>query len=117
MCRQLQEPVASHCLPNDPKVLRIKVAAGCVQDLARIGKAREGVEASIQFKVSVRRVEIGMVENIERVGLEFQSIALPKLEILEERKIKSSLEGGAKRCDLFRRSRFRRCRKLSFLRW
>lgn len=65
------------------------------QYLGWIQKAGERIEVCIQRKVAVWGVETRMIENVERVGLELQGIALLKCEILESREIEPSLEGGA----------------------
>src|SRR5258707_1463987 len=93
MHRQLQEAVAADCLSDHAIVVRIRRARG--QDRSRVRKTRERIEAAIQRKIAVRGVEIGMVENVEGVGLEFQGEAFPELEILENRNIEARLEWGA----------------------
>ena len=90
---QLQEAVAPDGLSDHAIVVWIRRARG--QDRGRVRKTGEWVEAAIQREIAVRSIEIGMVENVERVGLEFQGEALRKLEILDDRKIKAGLEWSA----------------------
>ncbi len=60
-----------------------------------IRKTRVWIEAGIQGEIAVGRIEIRMVEDVERVSLEFQGIALSYFEILENREIESRLEWSA----------------------
>src|SRR6266851_747075 len=76
---QLQEAVAPDCLSDHAIVVRIRRARG--QDRGWVRKTRVRIEAAIQREIAVRSIEIGMVENVEGVGLEFQGEAFPELEI------------------------------------
>src|SRR5580698_8429510 len=65
------------------------------QHLGWVEKSRERIKGCIQRKICVRSVEVGMVEDVERVGLELQGVAFHKCEILQSREIEPSLEWGA----------------------
>ena len=93
MHRQLHEPVASHRLSYHAVVLWIRIRWR--QCLGWIGKTRVWIEAAIQRKIAVRRIEVRMVEDVEGVCLEFQSIAIAKPEILENRHVEAGLERRA----------------------
>src|ERR1022692_2447593 len=88
--RQLQEAVAADRLPDYSEVGRIR--SGRTQDSGRVGKARERTEAAIQGKAVERRVETGLVEDVEGVGLQFEIEALIELKSLEKRDIETRLE-------------------------
>lgn len=60
-----------------------------------IRKTRVWIETGIEGEIAVGRIEIRLVEDIERVSLEFQGIALSDFKILENRKIESRLEWSA----------------------
>src|ERR1017187_3133896 len=93
MKRQLKEPVASNRLSDHAKVLRIRRRGR--QYLGGVRKTRKRIEAGVERKVTVWRIEIRMVENVERVRLEFQGDAFGDLEVLEKRQIEACLEWGA----------------------
>src|ERR1700692_275492 len=93
MHRQLHEPVAPHRLSDHAIVLGIR--RGGRQYLRHIRKTGDGIEATIQRKITVWGIEIRMVKDVERIGLKFQGYTLCNFIILENRDIEACLEWSA----------------------
>src|SRR5579872_2485579 len=74
-------------------------AANCVLDHAQAalgGNLRRTCEIGKEGHVVVRSVEIGMVENIERIGFKLQQVALFDLEHLGQAHVEAHLERTSK---------------------
>src|SRR5579862_6869661 len=90
MRRELQESVAADGLLDHSVIVRI-----AIRGQRRWAETRLRVETRVQFEVAIRGIETGMVEDVERIGLEFQGDTLSDLEILEYREIETHLGGRA----------------------